>query len=178
MTPAPRKRRSEPDIGRRTAARLAAVQAIYEMELAERSADAVLKDFAAQRWAAAGVVESTDAPEPRLDPDATFLGDLVRGVAARRPDLDGMISAALSAEWPLDRLEAVLRAILRAGAYELFARQDVPFKVVVSEYVNVAHAFFEATETGLVNAVLDRIGRLLRPDEAEIEGGKGSGKAG
>ena len=77
-----------------------------------------------------------------------------------------MITPALSAEWPLERLEAVLRAILRAGAYELFARADVPLKVVITEYVDIAHAFFEGKEPGLVNAVLDRIGRVLRTDEA------------
>lgn len=158
-------RRAKPDMSRRTAARLAAVQAVYEMEMAERSADAVLRDFAADRWVAAADGE-TAGPTRRVDPDAAFLGDLVRGAAGRLVDIDGMIAPALSAEWPLDRLEAVLRAILRVGAYELFARADVPLRVIISEYVDIAHAFFDAKEAGLVNAVLDRIGRVLRPDEA------------
>jgi N utilization substance protein B len=154
----------------RTAARLAAVQAIYEMEMAERSADAVLKDFV-DRWLAAGGDGETGEAPRHVDPDAAFLGDLVRGVAGRLADLDGMIGPALSEEWPLARLEAVLRAILRVGTYELFARADVPLRVVISEYVDIAHAFFDAKEAGLVNAVLDRIGRVLRAEEAGNDGG-------
>lgn len=154
----------------RTAARLAAVQAIYEMELAERSADAVLKDFST-RWLTAGNEGEAGEPPQRVDPDAAFLGDLVRGVAGRLADLDGMIGPALSEEWPLARLEAVLRAILRVGAYELFARADVPLRVVISEYVDIAHAFFDTKEAGLVNAVLDRIGRVLRAEEVGDGGG-------
>lgn len=164
-------RRGRPDMGRRTAARLAAVQAVYEMEMTEHSADAVLRDFAADRWAAAGTNDEAGGPSRRVDPDAAFLGDLVRGAAGRLADIDGIIAPALSAEWPLERLEAVLRAILRVGAYELFARADVPLRVIISEYVDIAHAFFDAKEAGLVNAVLDRIGRVLRPDEAGDDGG-------
>ncbi len=167
MTERARERRAKPEMSRRTAARLAAVQAIYEMEMAERSADAVLRDFAADRWTAAGADGEAGSPVARqVDPDAAFLGDLVRGTTERLADIDGMVAPALSAEWPLDRLEAVLRAILRVGAYELFARADVPLKVIISEYVDIAHAFFDVKEAGLVNAVLDRIGRVLRPDEA------------
>ena len=154
-------------MSRRTAARLAAVQAVYEMELAEISAEIVLKEFA-DRWLVAGVDGEVEggAATRQVDPDAAFLGDLVRGVASRLADLDGMLAPALSEEWPLARLEAVLRAILRGGAYELFARADVPLRVVISEYVDIAHAFFDTKEAGLVNAVLDRIGRVLRADEA------------
>ncbi|MBE0530152.1 MAG: transcription antitermination factor NusB [Rhodospirillales bacterium] len=172
MTEPGRERRAKPEMSRRTAARLAAVQAIYEMEMAERSADAVLRDFAADRWTAAGTDGETGSPAARqVDPDAAFLGDLVRGTTGRLADIDGMVAPALSAEWPLDRLEAVLRAILRVGAYELFARADVPLRVIISEYVDIAHAFFDVKEAGLVNAVLDRIGRVLRPDEAGGSGG-------
>ncbi|WP_316976453.1 transcription antitermination factor NusB [Shumkonia mesophila] len=168
MTKSGRERRAKPEMSRRTAARLAAVQAIYEMEMAERSADAVLRDFAADRWAADGTdADAEGAGAARqVDPDAAFLGDLVRGTTARLADIDGMVAPALSADWPLDRLEAVLRAILRVGAYELFARADVPLRVIISEYVDIAHAFFDVKEAGLVNAVLDRVGRVLRPDEA------------
>lgn len=160
-------------MSRRTAARLAAVQAVYEMELADCSAEVVLKDFA-ERWLVAGIDGEAGpaAAARRVDPDSTFLGDLVRGVATRRADVDGMLAPALSEEWPLARLEAVLRAILRVGAYELFARADVPLRVVISEYVDIAHAFFDAKEAGLVNAVLDRIGRVLRPEEAGDESGR------
>ncbi len=166
MTEPGRERRAKPEMSRRTAARLAAVQAIYEMEMAERSAEAVLRDFAADRWAADGTDGEAGGSARQVDPDAAFLGDLVRGTTERLADIDGMVAPALSAEWPLDRLEAVLRAILRVGAYELFARADVPLRVIISEYVDIAHAFFDVKEAGLVNAVLDRIGRVLRPDEA------------
>ena len=76
-----------------------------------------------------------------------------------------MIARALTQEWPIERLEAILRAILRAGAYELLARIDVPARVVISEYLEVAHAFFSGKEPSLVNGVLDRLGRLLRETE-------------
>ena len=159
----------------RTVARLAAVQAIYEMELAASSADTVLRGFRENRWASvtgseveAGGMPIRPAPS---DPDQVLLNDLVRGVAERRADLDAMIAPALSAEWPLERLEAVLRAILRAGTYELFARTDIPLRVVITEYVDIAHAFFQGKEPGLINAVLDRLGRVLRTDEAGDDAG-------
>ncbi len=158
----------------RTAARLAAVQAIYEMELASSSPDTVLRGFREHRWESpSGEVSAGGLPirPGQGDPDQVLLTELVRGVAERRADLDAMITPALSAEWPLERLEAVLRAILRAGAFELFARADVPLKVVITEYVDIAHAFFEGKEPGLVNAVLDRIGRVLRADEARGNAG-------
>lgn len=172
MSRSPEGRSRPTTMSRRTAARLAAVQAVYEMELAECSAEVVLKDFA-DRWLPAGLDGEAGpaAAARRVDPDASFLGDLVRGVAMRLADLDGMIAPALSEEWPLVRLEAVLRAILRVGAYELFARADVPLRVVISEYVDIAHAFFDAKEAGLVNAVLDRIGRVLRAEEAGDDNG-------
>ncbi len=153
------------EIRPRSAARLAAVQAIYEMELAGRGADAVLRDFSERRWNLLAADRSALESVSRMDADSLFLGELVRGVAERNADIEGMISPALSPDWPLERLEAVLRAILKAGVFELFARADVPARVVISEYVDISHAFFEGKETGLVNAVLDRIGRVLRPDE-------------
>jgi N utilization substance protein B len=159
----------------RTVARLAAVQAIYEMELAASTADTVLRGFREHRWEslAGGEVEAGGMPirPAQNEPDQVLLNELVRGVAERQADLDAMIAPALSAEWPLERLEAVLRAILRAGAFELFARTDVPLRVVITEYVDIAHAFFQGKEPGLVNAVLDRLGRVLRRDEAGDDAG-------
>ena len=159
----------------RTAARLAAVQAIYEMELAASSADTVLRGFRERRWesAAGGEVEAggRSIRPAQGEPDQVLLNELVHGVAERQADLDAMITPALSAEWPLERLEAVLRAILRAGAFELFVRTDVPLRVVITEYVDIAHAFFQGKEPGLVNAVLDRLGRVLRQDEGGGDAG-------
>ncbi len=155
--------------GRRGAARLAAVQALYEMDIAGAKADPVLVEFMQSRWKSAA--EDGDAPPP----DVSFLGDLVRGVEGRRGEVDAMIVDALSENWPMDRLEAVLKAILRAGAYELLALDDVPARVVINEYVDLAHAFFVGKEAGLVNGVLDHLARSLR--SAEMGEGEGNGKS-
>ena len=149
--------------GRRRAARLAAVQALYEMDVAGAPADAVLREFLGQRWTRALAAEDS---EPALaEPDAEMFSDLVRGVAARRDELDATIEGALAEDRTVQRLEVVLRAILRAGAYELLARLDVPPRVSINEYINVAYAFFAGSEPALVNGVLDRVARTLRPEE-------------
>ncbi len=144
---------------RRGAARLVAVQALYEMDIAGAKADSVLVDFMQNRWESAA--KDGDIPPP----DDTFLGDLVRGVDSRLGELDAMIGDALSEDWPMDRLEAVLKAILRAGTYELLALVNVPAKVVINEYVDLTHAFFVGKEASLVNGVLDRLARSLRSAE-------------
>lgn len=158
--------------GPRAAARLAAVQALYEMDIAGAKADPVLVEFMQSRW--------TSSPDDGGDgglppPDAPFLGELVRGVEGRLEEIDVLIGGALSESWPMDRLEAVLKAILRAGAYELLALDEVPAKVVINEYVDLAHAFFAGKESGLVNAVLDHLAHSLR--SAEIGQGEGHGKS-
>lgn len=99
------------------------------------------------------------------EPDRGFLSDLVCGVGAQRQDVDRMISEALSTEWPLGRLETVLRAILRAGTWELLKRPDIDAAVVITEYVRIAEAFFDGGEPKLVNAVLDRLAATLRNPE-------------
>lgn len=143
---------------RRSAARLACVQALYEIDVAGSPSDPVLREFIAERWKNA--IEGTDLPEP----DSAFLSELVHGVAMEMPRLDQAIGQALAGR-TLDRLEVLLRAILRAGAYELAERPEIPAKVVINEYMNVAHAFFAGRETALVNAVLDRLVATLRAGE-------------
>ncbi len=161
---------------RRSAARLAAVQALYEMDVAGADADDVLEEFLQKRWrlgrageAPEGGGEGLETPdsgeEPLTDPDEEWLGDLVHGVATQREELDGFIGQALSSGWTVDKLETLLRVILRAGAYELAKKPDVPAAVVITEYLDVAHAFFEGKETGLVNGVLDHLARKLRSGE-------------
>ena len=151
--------------GRRRNARLAAVQALYQIELSETPADApdrverVIRDF--DRYKLHEYVDG----EPVGEADEALFADIVRGATARRAEIDAVIVRGLTADWPIDRLEAILRAILRAGAYELLARADVPARVVISEYLEVAHAFFSGKEPSLVNGVLDRLGRLLRETE-------------
>lgn len=161
----------------RRAARLAAVQALYQMELAGTSARQAIGEFVRHRLGA-----STDPTEeegeamPLEAPDRLLFAAIVEGVKARAPDLDRMIASSLSGEWKVERLEVILRAILRAGAFEIFARTDTPAPIVINDYVDVAHAFFTQKEPGLVNAVLDRLARSLRP---EMQGGQraGSGNA-
>jgi len=144
---------------RRGAARLAAVQALYQMDLAATSLDSILAEF--ENFWIGREVEG----EQYLPAEAAFFREVVSGVVAEQRKLDPLIDAALAHGWPLKRIEAVLRAILRAGAYELDHRRDVPARVVVSEYVDVAHAFVDAEETGMVNAVLDQLARQIRAGE-------------
>ncbi|MBN8937152.1 MAG: transcription antitermination factor NusB [Rhizobiales bacterium] len=144
---------------RRGAARLAAVQALYQMDLAATPLNAILAEFESH-WLGREV-----EGDEYLPAEAAFFRDVVGGVVAEQRRLDPMIDAVLAKGWPLKRIETVLRAVLRAGAYELDRKRDVPARVVVSEYVDVAHAFVERDETGMINAVLDQLARQLRADE-------------
>jgi N utilization substance protein B len=145
---------------RRSVARLAAVQALYQIELnREVEPESVVREFARHRFGR----EIDGDQYGEADPD--LFSDIVRGVAVDQERLDTIISAVLTEEWPLLRLDSVLRAILRAGAYELVYRHDVPPRVSISEYTDIAHAFFIGKEPGLANGVLDRLGRTLRAAE-------------
>ena len=143
----------------RSAARLAAVQALYQMDVSGKGVVDALAEFETF-WIGREVEGITFQAA-----DETFFRDILSGVVREQRAIDSRIDAALSAGWPLRRIEAVLRAILRAGTYELLSRKDVPAKVVISEYVEVAHAFYGEDEPGLVNAVLDRLARDLRTGE-------------
>lgn len=145
--------------GARSAARLAAVQALYQMEQNPGSDPVrVAAEFRAHRLGQE--VEG----EHYTRADAALFDDVVTGAAGRRAEIDGLLVARLDAGWPLDRLDSVLRAILRAGAWELLARPDIPTAVIIDEYVDVAHAFFEGQEPRFANGVLDRLARGLRGD--------------
>jgi N utilization substance protein B len=144
---------------KRGAARLAAVQALYQMDMTGAGLNEILAQFESH-WLGREV-----EGEQYLPAEAAFFRDIVSGVVDVQRDLDPRIDAALEATWPLKRIEAILRSVLRAGAYELQRRTDVPARVVVSEYVDVAHAFVDKTETGMVNAVLDRLARNVRATE-------------
>lgn len=146
-----------PSVAKRSAARLAAVQVLYQMEMTGADAERALKDSKDRR-----------AEEPRgrmADPDSSLLGQVVRGVSAGLETIDGQVGQSLSGDWTVDRLEAVLRAIMRAGAWELSARPQTPARVCISEWVDVAHAFYSGPEPGLVNAVLDSLAQTLRTGE-------------
>jgi N utilization substance protein B len=148
---------------RRTAARLTAVQALYEMEVAGATADAVLQEMRSRR------LPAVDNGETRalIEPDLEFLDALVRGVDSRRQEVDQWLVASLTPPLELGRLEVLLRAILRAGAFELLAMPDVPANVVITEYLHLTHAFFAGREPSLVNGVLDRLATHVRARDAE-----------
>lgn len=144
---------------RRSAARLAAVQALYQMELTGGTPEAVLQEFLDHRLG-----ENLEGLSLGQADQALF-GDLLRGVALEAEALDDMLSAVLVEGWPVERLETLLRIILRAGAYELGFRLEIPARVTITQYVNLAQAFFEGREPGMANGVLDRLAHSLRPEE-------------
>jgi N utilization substance protein B len=146
---------------RRGAARLAAVQALYQMDLAGTGLNDILAQFESH-WLGREVEGAQYLPA-----EAAFFRGIVAGVVEAQRDLDPRIDAALAGNWPLKRIEAIMRSVLRAGAYELAKHADIPARVIVSEYVDVAHAFVDRTETGMVNAVLDQLARQARPAEFE-----------
>src|SRR5690606_38078324 len=140
-------------------ARLAAVQALYQMDIAGTGLNEILAEFESH-WMGREV-----EGEQYLPAEIAFFHAIVRGVVDEQRKLDPLIDEALAKGWPLKRVEAILRAVLRAGAYELDHRRDIPARVVVKEYADVAAAFVERQETGMVNAVLDQIARQLRANE-------------
>ena len=146
---------------RRGAARLAAVQALYQMDVAAKGLNEIFAEFESH-WLGREVEGSQYLPA-----EAAFFREVVGGVVRDQRRLDPIIDAALSKGWPLKRIEALMRAVLRAGLYELDQRRDIPARVIVSEYVDVAGAFVDKDETGMINAVLDQLGRQVRSGEAE-----------
>ncbi len=157
--------KSQDSGSRRSAARLAAVQALYQIEMTGQASETVIEEFLDHH-----LKEEMDGV--RLDSaDRRMLRDLVTGVAREANTLDDMLSAVLEDGWPVERLETLLRLVLRAGAYELSERLDIPPRVVIAEYVDLADAFFGGKEPGLVNGVLDRLARSLRPEALAAVGG-------
>jgi len=152
--------RSSRGHGRLSAARLVAVQAVFRIDFEEiTSPEQVIAEFEHRRG------DENDEGQPPLDPDPELFAELVRGVWARREEIDTLISGALSGRWSIERVERLLVAVMRVGTFEMIARTGVPAKVVINEYVEVARAFFGRGEPAMVNAVLDRIAHDRRPDE-------------
>jgi len=144
----------------RSAARLAAVQALYQHDREDTPLPRLLKEFHDHRLGA--TIEDAEYHSAERD----FFDDIVTGVSARAAEIDGLISGRLAQGWSLERLDRPMRAILRAGAYELIARPDVPVGSVISEYVDVAHAFYDKRESGFVNGLLDAIAKEARTASA------------
>ena len=140
----------------RSAARLAAVQALYQQEMETITLPRLLDEFHRHRLGA--TVDDVEYADAEID----FFDDLVKGVDARRAEVDAAISARLAAGWTLERLDRPMRQILRAGTYELIARPDVPTGSVISEYVDVAAAFYAKKEKGFVNGLLDGVAKAVR----------------
>lgn len=148
----------------RTAARLAAVQALFQSDQSGAAPESVIDEFVLHRL---GPAADRNADEEGRVPEAeiALFTRIVRAAASSQPASDSMLTSALPADWPLGRLDPVLLALLRAALAELAMADGPPARVVINEYVDVAHGFFGAEEPRLVNAVLDRLGRLLRAAE-------------
>jgi N utilization substance protein B len=149
---------SSPSFEPRRAARLAAVQALYQMELNGDDAESVTAEFIDHRLGREPEISGGDA-------DAEFFGAVVRGVPQHQVEIDQAIAKVLSKDWKLERVDSILRAILRAGTFELIGRPDVPARAVIDEYVELAHAFFSGDEPKFVNAALDKLAHRKRARE-------------
>ncbi len=146
----------------RSVARLAAVQALYQMEVAGAGVEAVIREFAEHRFDRG--IEGDAEGDTLASADEAFFADLVRGVVAAQREIDQAVIKRLATGWRLERLDATVRAILRSGAFELAHRDDVPTEVVINEYVDLAKSFFEGPEPGFVNGALDGVAQDVRPE--------------
>jgi transcription antitermination protein NusB len=144
---------------RRQAARLAAVQALYQWQEGEHAPAEIIEQFLNVRTGEAG------EGGMRRDADRPLFKDVVEGTAAHKDELEQTVSAALSEDWTWKRIDRLVRAILLAGAYELLHRRDVPPRVAINEYVEIAHAFYDQGEPSFINSVLDRVARQARSAE-------------
>jgi N utilization substance protein B len=144
---------------RRQAARLAAVQALYQWQEGAHGPGEIVEQFLEVRTGEAG------EGGMRRDADRPLFKDVVEGTVANKDALEQTVSAALAKDWTWARIDRLVRAILLAGAYELVHRKDVPLRVAINEYVEIAHAFYDQGEPSFVNSVLDRVGRNARPSE-------------
>ena len=140
----------------RSAARLAAVQALYQLEMEGTVLERLLDEFHQHRLGAE--IEG----DQYADAEVAFFDDVVKGASARRDEIDTLLAGKLADGWKLERLDKTMLQVLRAGAWELMARADVPTATVITEYVDVAHAFFESREAKFVNGVLDSVAKVVR----------------
>lgn len=156
-----------PALSARTAARMAAVQALYQMDLAGTDLNDVIQEFLRLRFSADSGDPDDSKTQTAEGADRQFFADILRGVLRRQREIDPLVDDQLATGWRLVRVDAILRAVLRAGVCELLDRADVPARVVINEYINVAHFFFSEDEPRVVNGVLDKIARKVRAPEFE-----------
>ncbi|MFH5923794.1 transcription antitermination factor NusB [Roseomonas xinghualingensis] len=164
------KRNPRPNAGRpRTGARVAAVQALFQSEAGGESAEAVIDQFVRHRI---GTLNSDGGFEDGRVPqaDVPLFSKIVRGAAKNSETIDAAIAGHLSASWSLERLDPVLRALLRAAAAELWSGADTPARVVINEYMDIAHGFFDGEEPRFANGVLDALARQMRGGEFQPRG--------
>ena len=147
---------------RRSGARLAAIQALYQMELTERGANAVIREFMEDR------LGLDDDGRPVEDADPDLFKQIVLGVVEKQGLIDEAIKKRLAKNWRLDRIDSTTRAILRCATQELATRADLSNAVIIEEYVGIAHAFFDGEEPKFVNGVLDRVAKDVRPDGVPV----------
>jgi len=144
----------------RAAARLAAVQALYQHDMEGTLLAPLLDEF--HRHRLGGLIDDEVDDSQYVDAEVKFFDDVVKGAIARRDEIDDLIAGKLADSWKIERLDKTMLQILRAGSYELLARADVSTGTAISEYVDVAHAFFEAREAKFVNGVLDAVAKAVR----------------
>lgn len=155
---------------RRSASRLAAVQALYQMDIAGVGMDSVIVEYENYRLG-----QEIDG-EQYVAADPAFFRDIVSGVVAAQRRIDRSVDGILSQNWPLARIDSILRALLRAASFELIAKTDIPPRVIIAEYLDIADAFFDVEEKRLANGVLDRFAREVRgDDQLAPQGGRSSG---
>lgn len=170
MTTSSKKGQTAGGVRPRSLSRMAAVQALYQMDLAGTDVSDVINEFVSERFVSDGDSPEGAPPDSLQGADAVFFSDLLKGVVRRQRDIDPQIDQQLATGWRLVRVDSILRAILRAGMFELLERPDVPARVIINEYINVAHAFFSEDEPRVVNGVLDRIAHKVRAIELKKAG--------
>ncbi len=143
----------------RSAARLAAVQALYQMDVAHTDLRDVIVEFSVHRLGAELDGDQLQAP------DKSFFQNILEGVVKKQLEIDPLINEQLASGWTLSRIDSILRAILRSSVYELLCRSDIPARVIINEYIDIAHAFFEKEEARVVNGVLDHVAKKVRASE-------------
>lgn len=147
----------------RSLARLGAVLALYQMDIAGTDLSIIVDEFLSSRGPSAVEIDNEDSMQIDLSTmDQELFKDILHGIVANQQEIDSAIHDRLNADWPMARINTTLRAVFRASAYEMLKRSDIPPKVIINEYVEMSKAFFDAKETNMINGVLDSIGKDIR----------------
>ncbi len=151
-----------------SAARLAAAQGLYEIEITGATSDAILLDFIEKRWQGANLYNSENGKEIELaEADKNKFSEIINGVRKNSRKIDNILATALKNDRNIENLDVLMRAVLRAAVFELFFLASVPVRVIINEYVDLARAFYSENEPSLVNGVLDAVAKVVRQEELE-----------